>query len=337
MATTDHIVLPVSALKPEATRVFDALAAGRTVYVSKHGNIVAAFRPFDDLPESVPAAYATPGAITSEITARDLQQAVPSKAVADAVDGLPSLVTKNHEIYGVLTAASTPLPTVIPDLNAAAARAEAVRRFIAEHPGASVDDIAAMRSAWEENAAGTAAVSAPASVEEPVADWSVTEALDDLDTWSEQGSKIESFVRQFLELMGRVLQVPKTTPAPSAFSAVSALSARAAVCNDVYQWRSDVLGTFDDPSERVIAARPLGGMREGARIAGNNPVLARQYYVQAVVADPTLNTGAMWSLGDLARCHGNVAEARAWYGMAMNWREQLQAERADATAAKIRA
>ena len=46
MATEqDYIVLPVSALKDQVTAVFDALKADKTVYVSNHGRIAAAFRP----------------------------------------------------------------------------------------------------------------------------------------------------------------------------------------------------------------------------------------------------------------------------------------------------
>src|SRR4029079_5408657 len=96
---TNHIVLPISALKGEATTVFDALADGRTVYVSKHGAVIAAFRPFDDIPATVAAAYVMPGADRGELTARKMAQAFRSQAVADAAAGLPSLVTKNHVIY----------------------------------------------------------------------------------------------------------------------------------------------------------------------------------------------------------------------------------------------
>ena len=90
------MVLPVSLLKPRASEVFDALEAGRVVYVSNRGEVEAAFIPSEAIPKGIAAAYTSPGAVHfSELTARDLGRFGASRAVDEATAGLPSLMTKN--------------------------------------------------------------------------------------------------------------------------------------------------------------------------------------------------------------------------------------------------
>ena len=60
-----YAVLPVSALKSKASFVFEELSAGRSVYVSRHGQVVAAFRPFEAVPKGVAAMYSSPTSLST--------------------------------------------------------------------------------------------------------------------------------------------------------------------------------------------------------------------------------------------------------------------------------
>jgi antitoxin (DNA-binding transcriptional repressor) of toxin-antitoxin stability system len=298
---TNHIVLPISALKSETATLFDALAQGRTVYVSKHGAVIAAFRPFDDIPEAVAAAYVMPGADTAELTARDMAQAVPSRAVADAAAGLPSLVTKNHEIYGILTEASIPVPPSVPSLDVAAARSEAVRSFLADNPAATVADIAAYRKTIEEK---NAEVERRRPAEEEEVIYLTVDAVNNsLDWWTKRGSKVEGVVNG---LFDSLIESRRRSYQPGVVCAT-------AVQNTLAAWQANYAEMNTDTSGAAAA------LREGVRLAGSDPVLARERYVYVLAAAPGLHAGALWKLGDLARGLGQPGEARAWYELALRW------------------
>jgi hypothetical protein len=301
---SDYLVLPISALKAQASRVFDALAHGRTVYVSKHGEITAAFRPFEVVPEGIAAAYASPsGFAASEVTARQLGRAVPSAAIADAVGGLPSLVTKAGNVFGVLTAATNPAPAVVPDVERAGARAEAVREYLEDHPDAPLDTIMAITEEWEPNgqpadrrpAVVSAADEIAARVESPDVSGAVEE---DLRHWRERGSQVEALVETILRSVGRVA----STLAPLSVPAVDALP--------------DVLISILDAAGRdEVTALRWGERRE----ADNDVIDARAGYVAALIVGATPSRGAMWRLGELARREGYRVEASTWYRFALTY------------------
>lgn len=324
--TYDHITLPVSALKSQVTAVFSALAEGRTVYVSKYGDVVAAFRPIDELPEPVAAAYSIPGAETVELTARDMGRSVPSEAVTDAANGLPSLVTKDHEVYGVLTEATAPTLATLPDLDLAAERFRTVGEFLQAKPEASLNEIVAFRTSLDQApariapkvdaAADFVAASSPLVPPEGIVgrDWPAAEVTEAIETWVAKGSGVEDFVVRLFDLFRTTLDQHRTRYAP-----VYACNVFADVGfqRHVPSLRADALTSLgrDAEVDDVVLFREL---RQASLIADTDPVVARTHYVTAMVKTaPVLNQGAMWRLGDLARAEGLDAEARVWYVMAL--------------------
>ncbi len=295
-----HIVLPVSALKANATTIFDTLAAGRTVYVSKRGEVVAAFRPFEAVPEGIAAAYASP-LPAIELTARQLGREVPSAEVTEAAEGLPSLVTKNGRIYGVLTPAIAPRPATVPDRDVAGARAEAVRGFQEEHPDASLDDVVEFITNWraEPGVEADTATKTPRTAPTLPLVQSDRAVSEELDSWRKRGSPVEGLVEALLNSVTALLQ-----PGSDRLVAAAAVVAPA-VFNVVY-----------------IATRgnPTAMLRRGERSETTGDIVeARTSYVAAVFVPESPSVGAMWRLGDLARRQGNPAEASAWYHLALGW------------------
>jgi antitoxin (DNA-binding transcriptional repressor) of toxin-antitoxin stability system len=295
-----HVVLPVSALKANATTVFDTLAAGRTVYVSKRGEVVAAFQPFEAVPEGIAAAYASP-LPAIELTARQLGREVPSAEITEAAEGLPSLVTKNGRIYVVLTPAVAPRPVTVPDRDVAGARAEAVRGFQEEHPNASLDDVVEFTTNWR----AQLGVGAPLWAETPrtAPDLALVHSDRDvskeLDSWRKRGSPVEGLVEALLNRVAALLQ-----PGPDRLVAATAVVAPA-VFNLLYS---------------ATRGNPTAMVRRGERSETTGDIVeARTNYVAAVFAPESPSVGAMWRLGDLARRQGNPAEAFAWYRLAFGW------------------
>jgi len=301
-----HLVLPVSSLKNESRRVFDALTAGKTVYVSKHGKIRAAFRPYEAIPEGVAAAYASPGAPSlhmPEVTARDLGQSVPSKAVSDAAEGLPSLITKDRRLYGMLTAASAPRIDTAPDREQAAARAEAVRVYLEQNPDATTDDVMEFTaSQWPDSGQGPDAH----PLREAMPEWDTPSGTDDddidLDPWRALQSPVEDAIERIL-LNVRGGHMHGTPLMKAIADQVRAVGLPEEV--------KTVL-------ERTHASE-VATLREGERSeAADEVVQARTSYFAALCADERPSAAAMWRLADLSRNHGHPHEASAWYQLAMN-------------------
>jgi len=300
-----HLVLPVSSLKNESRLVFDALTAGKTVYVSKHGKICAAFRPYEAIPEGVAAAYASPGAPSlhmPEVTARDFGRSVPSKAVSDAAAGLPSLITKDRRLYGMLTAASTPRVDQAPDREQAAARAEAVRAYLDQHPEATTEDVVDFTSAqWPDRDQDAKAL----LLHEAMPQWDTQNEAGGpelgLDSWRALESPVEDAIEQILlnvrrsevlggKLMDAISSQVRTVGLPSEVTSVL---------------------------ERTHASE-VATLREGERFeAADDVVQARTSYFAALCADERPSTAAMWRLADLSRNHGHAHEASAWYQLAL--------------------
>jgi antitoxin (DNA-binding transcriptional repressor) of toxin-antitoxin stability system len=295
-----YLVLPVSTLKANASTVFDSLAAGRTVYVAKRGEVVAAFRPYEAVPEGVAAVYASPAAVSAiELTARQLGREVPSTEVSEAANGLASLVTKNGRIYGVLTSATTPPPVTVPDPEAAGALAEAVRSFQEEHPDASLDEVVEMMANWSPSSAATVTDSPYAEDADARVGTSPNLGMD-LARWRDRGSRVEDLVHAFFSRVAAVVQPGFGALAPGA-AAVVAPAMFKVLYNTAY-------------------GNPMAIVREGERSETSGDVVgARTSYVAAVYGPPNPSVGAMWRLADLARREGNADEASTWYGIALDW------------------
>lgn len=283
MKHEDHITLPVSALKKEAGRVFDALESGRTVYVSKYGEVVAAFRP--DVPADVRAAYALPHEMTpNELTARDMQRGVPTVAVNDAAAGLLSLLTRDHKVYGMLVPAAAPVAPAAEDIDLAAAEAtsEAMNTYLRANPDASIDEITSYRDELDARAGGpglTAAAAADSAFPRLRGD----EIGKTRDLWRQRGSKVEGTVMKLLERHGPV--------------------SAAGMTKQLQAWRN-------------LLGNPTRVFKEGAKLALTDPVAEREMYVALLVVDPD-QRAARWKLGDVARREGYRWEAAQWYCQAV--------------------
>lgn len=277
--TSDHIILPVSALKSEVNRVFDALAAGRTVFVSRFGDVVAAFQP--DVPTEIAAAYALPHVDTAELSSRAMHQASPTRAVNEAVGGLPSLVTRDHKVYGMLVAAKLPVHAASsPDVEALEARSEAMTEFLTRNPNAAIEDIVAHRKQLDSVAGGSRTEGAG------VPDSPITVTEDQIDislqSWRNRGSIVEATTARFL--LGS--DEPTT------------------------QQQMPVPGVPIDGPYFVSVAH-----RKADQLIGTDPVGARTVYVEALAASS--DPGLMWRLGDLTRQEGLTDEASKWYQLAI--------------------
>lgn len=277
-----HITLPVSALKKEAGRVFDALTEGCTVYVSKYGEVVAAFRP--DVPGDLVAAYALPQLATNELTARDMQRGVPTAAVNDAAGGLPSLVTRDHKVYGVLVPAVSPAAPAAQDidLQAAEANAERMNTFLRANPDASIDEIARYRDELDAGAGGTnvaAAAAAPAAADSAFPRLRGDEINKAWALWRQRGSEVEGTAMKLLERDDPVSAADMT--------------------KQLRAWQN-------------LLSNPPRVFKEGAKLATTDPVAEREVYVALLVVDPD-QRAAMWKLGDVARREGYRWEAAQWY------------------------
>lgn len=298
MATEqDYIVLPVSALKDQVTTVFDALKADKVVYVSNRGRIAAAFRPYTFVPEGVAALHVNPNLnLPFTVSARDMGRGVPSKQVSEAAAGLPSIVEKDRNIYGMLTPASAPRPRTIPDPNEVGAKAEAILAYQQRNPSSPIEDVLAF--ADEGAVPHKEALGAPSwplgDPESGIAQLESDDAVDnDLDDWRKQGSDVEDIVKNvFAHLLGTVAAIAHGTPTPVPNLGID--SARLVA-----------------PSARI---KVLSGERQEA--AGDT-VVARTDYVTALVTEGHPNVGVMWRLGNLARTEGHTAEAARWFRLSL--------------------
>lgn len=298
-----YTVLPVSALKAQATVVFDALKEGKTVYVTKHGRVGAAFRPYRYVPSSVAALRASPFVSLRTLTAREMGQSVPSAAVTAAAQGLPSLVEKESHIYGILTPAGVPVPAAVPDAAAVGAMAEAVNNYQNENPDATLEQIVSYSNSLD--------------VEDAAAerDWFLGErgavaqldsddsaVYEDIQHWRDDGSEIEDVVQQVLDIL--------TEAIPAAASAGSGVSVQ---FPDVPEAVVDALHIGDVQATRETL---LGG--EKFEAAGET-LLARASYLTALTADEHPSVGVMWRLGSLALAAGRQAEAARWFRISLTF------------------
>jgi hypothetical protein len=304
MATElDYTVLPVSALKKQNAVVFDTLKEGKTVYVANRGRVVAAFRPASFVPAAIAALHTSPYLNPPTVTARILGHGSVSRAVADASQGLVSIVEKDRRIYGILTPATTPEPSQTPDIDAIGEKAEKMRQFREEYPHATIDEVMEHSRSLDLFAAAGS---------DHGHDWPLTGAaaitqLDDaaaiseLKLWKDNGSPIEDIVKRlFVEFTKR----PGGGMIRGDQSPVSGLSAHVG-------------------AKKIAVITPRFRMRAGrATIVGGEieeaagrVVPARRKYVEALTSDQDAEVGAAFALANLARAEGNLNEAAVWYTM----------------------
>jgi hypothetical protein len=145
----DYGPVQVSRIKAESTPIFDALAHGRRVLVSKHGRVVAAIDPPDVIPHELIIDYALPGdRHFAELSASDINQRSPSAAVAAALEGDRVYVTKDNVIYGLLRQFSPEeFAAQLPSAAQVADRERRIDEFIERNPQASAEDVVALTEA----------------------------------------------------------------------------------------------------------------------------------------------------------------------------------------------
>lgn len=143
--------LPVSRMKPESSLMFDALAEGRPVLISRWGQVVAVIHPSGALSDELLAGYVS-GDLgeLSELTAADINQRSPSRAVALALSGTPHYVTRDHRVYGLLRALNVgELATDLPTEEQVVERQSRLDEFLRATPGASLADVIEFSEAME--------------------------------------------------------------------------------------------------------------------------------------------------------------------------------------------
>lgn len=145
MANTDYGPVPVSQLKAESGAIFDQLAAGRRVLVSKWGEIAAIIEPPTSSDVHALAAYARHGrADLQELTASDIANGSPSEAVRLAAAGTESYLTKNDQVYGFIRSADPTTLREDVDLDQLRADDARVAEYIAQRGTVAEDELAAL-------------------------------------------------------------------------------------------------------------------------------------------------------------------------------------------------
>ncbi|GAB88158.1 hypothetical protein [Gordonia rhizosphera] len=331
-------VLPVSALKAQATAIFGALEVGRVIYVSKYGQIVAAFRPYALVPGDVAALRSSPNLDLATLSASNFSREGLSRQIAAAEAGLPCIVEKDGHVYGMLTPARAPRPEVVPTPVAVSAVAEAILEYHQRNPQASIDDamkFADSLGAGDEDGNGA---SQPATQ-------AIAESDHDSSVMVNGGTAVLDVNRE--NVATDAAGTDEVGASAQAWPRVAAsFEANGSVDSELDDWRtkgSDVEDTVRDAfkilGEAVAAGRAVdvhgdvsGRLMElgihkdpkqrltvlmGEQLESTDPVEARAKYVQALLTDvPRLDVGVMWRLGNLARHADNPAEAARWFRLA---------------------
>lgn len=305
-----YTVLPLSALKNHVTDLFEALKAGTTVYISKHGRITAAFRPHMFVPESVAAVYTSPHLDLPTITAREIGRQSLSQVIAEAAAGLPAVAIKDSRIYGMLTPATAPHPDTVPNPTAVGAKADALLDYQENNPDASIDDIMAFSNSLDpvqEEQVTPRTWPLAAEFDDPAA------VHDDIEGWRKQGSDIEDVVEELIEALGQGIAaarenyIPATSIVPGRVDLARTHYTTTAVLDELASYR----GGYTPSSIRIFIQHA-----EQLEAAGD-PVDARTGYVRALATElaiePLPNVGVMWRLGNLARHAHRPAEAALWF------------------------
>lgn len=298
-----YIVLPVSALKEQVTTVFDTLQDDKIVYVSYRGRIVAAFRPYTFIPEGVLALHVSPILnFAYKVTARGIGRGVPSQAVKDAADGLPWIVEKDGHIYGMLTPATAPRPSIIPDPAVVGYKAEAILDYQRRNPTASIDDLMAFEDKLNVPI-GKDAIHQSWPMGKPTSSTAPLERSDavshELSDWRQSGSGVEDIVERLFSFLDQKI---------TAFAAGTPMQRHNAA--------SARLSVFDSERPEAASARLSVFYGERSEAAGRQ-VEARELYVSALIADVHPHVGVMWRLGNLARSVGRRAEAARWFRLSL--------------------
>lgn len=146
MNASDYGPVPVSRLKQESGRVFEALEGGRRVLISRHGSVVVAIEPASVTRHAIALAKYALSADEDrwmELTAKEISQGSPSEFIHAAEDGKEIWVTRNNKVYGVLGAIKPEGSIHLVD-----EQEEALSKFELENPDATPEEFAALVAQW---------------------------------------------------------------------------------------------------------------------------------------------------------------------------------------------
>jgi hypothetical protein len=135
--------IPVSRIKPEAKTIFEALAAGRPVHISRYGQVVAVIDPPATIPRELLAEYALGDHVGfPELTATEINQGAPASAILAVAAQGPRYVTRKQRVRGLLRRVTdSDLATSEPSDEQLAERERRLAMYLETHPDT---DIAAL-------------------------------------------------------------------------------------------------------------------------------------------------------------------------------------------------
>jgi hypothetical protein len=136
--------VPVSRIKPEAKTIFEALAVGRPVQISRHGQVVAVIDPPATIPQELLAEYALGDHVgLPELTATQINQGAPAAAIFAVAAHGPQYVTRDRRVRGLLRRATdSDLVTSEPSDEQLAERERRLAEYVETHPGTDISALA---------------------------------------------------------------------------------------------------------------------------------------------------------------------------------------------------
>lgn len=234
--------VPVSQLKAQSRFVFDALADGRPVHLTRHGRVVAVIDPSTVIPREVLADYALARAPLAELTATRINQGAPGKAVLAAESGTPTYLTRERRVYGVMREATEAELTVADASDEQlAAREERLARYLEENPHTDISALSEYADKVDEELGIVPPEIAPPTIEpfEPG-------VLDELR------QRIRSLALSYADTVGRLV---KSSPQISA--------KQDEIVNEFYVSTVNALATSTDTVlESVASQRWVDTVRE---------------------------------------------------------------------------
>jgi|GEM_PF-3866681 hypothetical protein len=133
MRSSDYGPVPISRVKEESDQIYEALAKGRRVLISRRGAIDSVIDPVSDVPDLLTLSYMVPsmGPVLEQCSATDVGQGNLSERVRYAVDEHPVYFTKDRNLYGILRGIDRDeLEAEFPSEEAAEAEAQFVADYL---------------------------------------------------------------------------------------------------------------------------------------------------------------------------------------------------------------
>jgi hypothetical protein len=136
--------VPVSRIKPEAKTIFEALAAGRPVHISRYGRVIAVIDPPASIPQELLAEYALGDHVgLPELTATEINQGAPAAAIFAVAAHGPRYVTRERRVRGLLRGATdSDLATSEPSDEQLAERERRLAEYVETHPETDISALA---------------------------------------------------------------------------------------------------------------------------------------------------------------------------------------------------